>query len=91
MELTAQGELSVIPVAGTNTTYTITFNSVTSELILTPSVGVAQTINLESLKTGGTINMDDYVKKTATSQVITGALVVTGGVKSPAEIEAFAP
>jgi hypothetical protein len=91
MELTAGGELSVKETASVNTTYTISFNAVTSELTLTPSVGVTQTINLESLKTGGAIDMNDYVKKTAASQTITGALIITGGVKSSVEIEAFAP
>jgi hypothetical protein len=91
MEMTAGGELSVKDTVNADTTYTISFNAETSILTLTPSSGLAQTINLESLKTGGTIDMSTYVKKTAPSQTITGELIVTGGIKSATEIEAFAP
>jgi hypothetical protein len=80
-----------------STTYSLSFNALTSILTFTPSVGNAVEINLESLKTGGSINLDDYVKKTGqTLQTIQGNIAIGGNataggtIAASSEITAFA-
>jgi hypothetical protein len=71
-------------------TYSISFNTTTSVLTFTPSEGDPIAIDLTSLKTGGSIDMSNYIKKTGeTNQAISGNLNVTGKITAGNEVEAF--